>query len=133
MARHGPCRVAPTSDPRPLDRAADIATTDNTEAALFNHDVQACLAGRKELAASLHARLENWRGNDARLRWLAQRDPSVTEVLPAPTLLAQLAQTGLDAMDRPANGWRECAGAVRGIGLPAGGQVQSPARRRSAT
>ncbi|WP_010515926.1 beta-N-acetylhexosaminidase [Komagataeibacter oboediens] len=105
----GPSRAAATSDPRPLDRAADIAATDNTEAALFNHDVQVYLAGRTELAASLRTRLENWRGNDARLRLLAQRDPSIREVLPASALLAQLAQAGLDAMDMPATAWREHA------------------------
>ncbi|GCE81875.1 beta-N-acetylhexosaminidase [Komagataeibacter diospyri] len=108
----GPSRVTPTADPRPLDRAADIAATDNAQATLFYHDVLSYLAGQKDLAASLHARLENWRGNDIRLRRLAQRDPSVAEVLPASALLAQLAQAGLDAMDRPATSWRERAEAV---------------------
>ncbi|PYD69501.1 beta-N-acetylhexosaminidase [Komagataeibacter swingsii] len=108
----GPSRVAPTADPRPLDRAADIAATDSTQAAVFYRDVLSCLAGRKDLAPSLRARLENWRDNDARLRLLAQRDPSVTEVLPASALLAQLAQAGLDAMSAPPTGWREQAEAA---------------------
>lgn len=108
----GPSRIAPTADPRPLDRAADIAATDSAQAAVFYHDVLAYRAGRTALAASLRARLENWRDNDARLRLLAQRDPSVTEVLPASALLAQLAQAGLDAIDRPATHWHERAEAV---------------------
>lgn len=112
----GPSHVAPTPIPRPLDRAADIATPDSFEAAAFARDVRAYLAGRHDLAAGLRARLENWRGNDARLRDMAAGDPALREVLPASALLAQLAQAGLDALDdTPAGSWRARADAAVGM------------------
>lgn len=108
----GPSRVAPTLQARPLDHAADIASPDSFAAAAFERDVRAYLAGRHDLVASLRARLENWCGNDSRLRGMAATDPALREVLPASAQLAQLAQAGLDALNAAPAGWRERAEAA---------------------
>lgn len=105
----GPGRIAPTESPPLLDRPADIAAPDSFVADAFLRDVRAYLAGQRDMAASLRARLENWRDNDARLQQAARVDTGLHDTLPASALLAQLAQAGLDALAGTPVGWRKHA------------------------
>jgi hexosaminidase len=77
---------------------ADIATPSNPVALAFNLDAARFAAGDRAPAATLAARMQGWKANDARLRAIAPGRPALEAALPASAATAALADIGLQAL-----------------------------------
>ena len=122
--------------PRPpaasLPRLLHAARPESEAARHFSRQVDALLADPARQAGrdALRARLEEWRGLDARLRPLLEREELLRECAPLAADVSALARAGLEALDfieqgRPApdSWWRTREGLVVPEEAPASGLV----------
>ncbi|WP_052631163.1 beta-N-acetylhexosaminidase [Pseudoxanthomonas suwonensis] len=77
---------------------ADIATPSNPVALAFNLEAARFAAGERGLGATLAARMQGWKANDARYRVVAAGRPALEAALPASAATARLADIGLAAI-----------------------------------
>jgi hexosaminidase len=82
-----------------LNRFVDAAPAESEAAREFGVLVERAVAGDAAARRGVRERLAAWRGNDARLRPLAERSALVKEVGPVSEALAAVAQAGLEALD----------------------------------
>ncbi|MDD5657859.1 MAG: family 20 glycosylhydrolase [Elusimicrobia bacterium] len=88
----------------PCTRIVDAARPDSRAAREFEKLVDALLAGKKEAAEAVRARLLSWKGNHEALAPVIRRSPILREIIPLSENLETVSELGLECLDRLAAG-----------------------------